>query len=105
MKPVVKRKKHDVAVHTTNGTVIHRYEEVAPGKWKKIAELSPEQAAKEAKIEAPKRPRRHQDGGLREQAFRSRRRVCERNKPDGTTGFSPGGPTDALVSLDAHQIE
>ena len=54
VKPVFKRKTHDVAVHTTSGTVVHRYEEVAPGQWKKIAELSPEQAAREDKPEAPK---------------------------------------------------
>jgi len=35
--------------------VIIRYEEVAPGKWKKIAELTPEQAAQEdTKPDAPK---------------------------------------------------
>jgi pilus assembly protein CpaB len=53
VKPV-KRKTHDVSVHGTNGTVIHRYEEVAPGKWKLIAVLAPEQAAKEDKPEEPK---------------------------------------------------
>jgi len=42
-----KRNYHDVTVHTTQGAVVHRYEEVAPGKWKKVAELTPEQAAKE----------------------------------------------------------
>lgn len=36
----------DVAIHTASGTVIIRYQEVEPGKWKKIAELTPEQAAK-----------------------------------------------------------
>jgi len=46
VKPVA-RKKHDVALHTVHGTVIHRYEEVAPGQWKKVAELTPEQAARE----------------------------------------------------------
>jgi len=54
VKPVVKRKIHDVAVHTSSGTVIHRYEEVAPGQWKKKAELSPEQAAREEKPEEPR---------------------------------------------------
>ncbi|AMV29160.1 SAF domain protein [Gemmata sp. SH-PL17] len=44
--PVVKKKTLDVAVHTAGGSMIHRYEETAPGKWKKIAELTPEQAAK-----------------------------------------------------------
>ena len=54
VKPVT-RKKHDVSVHTASGTVVHRYEEVAPGQWKKIAELSPEQAARDDnKAEAPK---------------------------------------------------
>jgi Flp pilus assembly protein CpaB len=52
-KPV-KKNYHDVAVHTTSGTVIHRYEEVAPGKWKKVAELTPEQAEKSGLPEAPK---------------------------------------------------
>ena len=54
VKPAA-RKKHDLSVHTASGTVIHRYEEVAPGQWKKIAELSPEQAARDDnKAEAPK---------------------------------------------------
>lgn len=54
VKPVA-RKKHDLSVHTASGTVVHRYEEVAPGQWKKIAELSPEQAARDDnKAEAPK---------------------------------------------------
>jgi Flp pilus assembly protein CpaB len=52
VKPVevkpVRRATHDVAVHTPSGTIIHRYEEVAPGVWKKVAELTPEQAAKSA---------------------------------------------------------
>jgi hypothetical protein len=39
---------YDVAIHTTSGTTIIRYAEVEPGKWKKIAELTPEQAAKGA---------------------------------------------------------
>jgi Flp pilus assembly protein CpaB len=48
---------YDVAIHTTSGTVIVRYAEVAPGKWKKIAELTPEQAAKGDKPDAaPKAP-------------------------------------------------
>jgi Flp pilus assembly protein CpaB len=47
--PVAKKPTLDVAVHTTHGTTIHRYEEVSPGVWKKIAELTPEQAAKAAK--------------------------------------------------------
>jgi Flp pilus assembly protein CpaB len=46
VKPV-KQKTHDVAIHTAGGTIIHRFAEVSPGsgKWKKIAELTPEQAA------------------------------------------------------------
>lgn len=53
--PVVKRKTHDVAIHTPSGTVIHRYEEVKPGQWKKVAELTPEQAAvQDDKKDAPK---------------------------------------------------
>jgi hypothetical protein len=53
--PVVKRKTHDVAIHTPSGTVIYRYEEVAPGQWKKVAELTPEQAAmQDDKKDAPK---------------------------------------------------
>jgi len=51
---VAPRKTHDVAVHGTAGTIIHRYAEVAPGQWKKIAELTPEQAAREDKPAAPK---------------------------------------------------
>jgi Flp pilus assembly protein CpaB len=35
----------DVAVHTTSGTVVHRYQEVRPGEWKLIAVMTPEQAA------------------------------------------------------------
>ncbi len=56
--PVVKKKVyHDVAIHTPNGTTIVRYEEVAPGKWKKVAELTPEQAAQpqtDGKPDSPK---------------------------------------------------
>jgi pilus assembly protein CpaB len=53
--PVVKRKTHDVAIHTPSGTVIYRYEEVKPGQWKKVAELTPEQAAmQDEKKDAPK---------------------------------------------------
>jgi Flp pilus assembly protein CpaB len=42
-----KRRHLDVAVHTSSGTIIHRYEEYAPDKWKKIAELTPAQANRE----------------------------------------------------------
>ena len=61
VKPVpVKQNYHDVAVHSASGTRIHRYAEVAPGQWKKIAELTPEQAAKTPSsgpsLEAPKTP-------------------------------------------------
>ena len=56
VKPVVARKTHDVTIHTTTGTTVHRYEETAPNVWKKIAELTPEQAAKDEKPEAPKAP-------------------------------------------------
>ncbi len=53
--PVVKRKTHDVSIHTPSGTVIYRYEEVKPGVWKKVAELTPEQAAvQDDKKDAPK---------------------------------------------------
>lgn len=51
-KPVARKKTHDVAVHTAHGTVIHRYEEYAPGKWKKVAELNQGQATKD-QDEAP----------------------------------------------------
>lgn len=55
VNPVVKRKTHDVAIHTPSGTVIYRYEEVKPGQWKKVAELTPEQAAiQDDKKDAPK---------------------------------------------------
>jgi pilus assembly protein CpaB len=50
----VERKRHDVMLHTTSGTLVIRYEEVAPGQWKKVAELTPEQAAKEDKKDAAK---------------------------------------------------
>ncbi len=44
--PVVPgRPTRDVSLHTASGTIIHRYEEQAPGKWKLIKILSPEQAA------------------------------------------------------------
>ena len=52
--PVAKRKFVDVAVHTTGGTIIHRYEELASGQLKKIGELTPEQAAQSNKPDAPK---------------------------------------------------
>lgn len=52
-KPVQK-KYHDVAVHDAKGTVIWRYEEVKPGQWKKVAELTPEQATETDKPTAPK---------------------------------------------------
>ena len=32
---------------TVKGAVVHRYEEVTPGNWKKVAELTPEDAAKD----------------------------------------------------------
>jgi Flp pilus assembly protein CpaB len=50
----VKKNFHDVAVHTNHGTVIHRYEEYEPGKWKKVSELNQAQATKELPVEAPK---------------------------------------------------
>jgi len=43
----------DVAVHSASGTVIHRYQKVA-GELKKVAELTPTQAAEHYKSEAPK---------------------------------------------------
>jgi hypothetical protein len=49
-----KRKTLDVQIHTTTTTMIHRYEEVAPGVWKKTLELTPEQAAQLDKAEAQK---------------------------------------------------
>jgi pilus assembly protein CpaB len=54
---VIKRKYHDVAVHGTHGTIVHRYEEVKPGQWKKIAELTPEQAARDAREDKPEAPK------------------------------------------------
>jgi Flp pilus assembly protein CpaB len=57
VKPVVQRKFHDVAVHGTHGTIVHRFEEVKPGQWKKIAELTPEQAAKTAREDKPEEPK------------------------------------------------
>jgi len=53
--PAVKYNYHDVAVTTPHGTTIHRYKEVKPGQWKKYAELTPEQAARDPNEEpAPK---------------------------------------------------
>jgi Flp pilus assembly protein CpaB len=53
--PVVKRKTHDLAVHTTSGTIIHRYAEFGPNDWRKVAELTPAQAAaQDGKAEEPK---------------------------------------------------
>ncbi len=52
--PVVKKKTLDVTIITANGATVIRYEEDGPGKWKKIAELTPEQAAREDKPDAPK---------------------------------------------------
>ena len=52
--PVTKRKFIDVAVHGASGTIIHRYEEQPNGKVKKIAELTPEQAAQADRLEAQK---------------------------------------------------
>jgi Flp pilus assembly protein CpaB len=57
VKPVVRAKIHDVSVHTTHGTVIYRFQEVAPGQWKKIAELTPEQAAKDDRMYRPEEPK------------------------------------------------
>ena len=54
-QPVAKRKTHDVTIHTVNGTIVVRYEEVAPGKWKKVAEMNGDQAARE-EADAPKGP-------------------------------------------------
>jgi pilus assembly protein CpaB len=61
VKPVpVKQNYHDVAVHSASGTRIHRYVEVAPGQWKKVAELTPEQATRSQTVnnppETPKTP-------------------------------------------------
>ncbi len=55
-KPVQK-KYHDVAVHDANKTVIWRYEEVKPGQWKKVAELTPEQLAEADKPATPTPPK------------------------------------------------
>ncbi len=46
-QPVQKKNYHDVAVHTGHGTVIHRYEEYAPGKWRKVSELNQAQATRD----------------------------------------------------------
>jgi Flp pilus assembly protein CpaB len=56
VKPVVKRKTLDVAMHTATGTVIFRYEEAGPGQWKKVAELSPERAARQDEPEPKPAP-------------------------------------------------
>lgn len=51
------RKTHDTTVHTPNGTLIHRFEEVRPGEWKLVAILTPEEAAaKRLKDPAPPTP-------------------------------------------------
>jgi hypothetical protein len=49
-----KRRTLDVAIHTASGTVIDRFEEVAPGQWKLVAQLTPEKAAKDDDLPAPK---------------------------------------------------
>jgi pilus assembly protein CpaB len=54
---VIKLRTHDVAVHGAHGTTIHRYQEVKPGQWKKIAELTPEQAAGGAREDKPEAPK------------------------------------------------
>ncbi|MBY0456546.1 MAG: hypothetical protein K2V38_04360, partial [Gemmataceae bacterium] len=55
-KPVAdKPVYHDVTIHTASGTVVHRYQ-LIDGKWKKIAELTPEQAARPTD-EAPRAPK------------------------------------------------
>ncbi len=45
----VAKKIWDVSVHTTSGTLVHRFQEVRPGEWKQIAVLSPEEAARTLK--------------------------------------------------------
>ncbi len=52
--PVVKKKTHDVTIITAKGMTVIRYEEDGPDKWKKIAELTPEQAAQGDKPDTPK---------------------------------------------------
>src|SRR5262249_56101405 len=39
--PPAKRKTHDLAVHTVNGTKVYRYEEVRPGQWRLLGEVAP----------------------------------------------------------------
>ena len=58
----VKQRTYDVAIHTASGTTIVRYAEVAPGKWKKVAELTPEQAAQPDKPEKPAKPEASKEG-------------------------------------------
>jgi hypothetical protein len=54
-KVVVKKNYHDVAVTTPRGTVIWRYEILPSGQFKKVAEMSPEQANRDPNEEpAPK---------------------------------------------------
>lgn len=43
-RPVMPKKFKDVTITTSTGTMIHRYEEVAPGKFVYLGQLTPEQA-------------------------------------------------------------
>lgn len=52
VKPA-KPKFQDVKVHSVNGTVVHRYEEVKPGQWKYVGVLPADGAIED---EAPSKP-------------------------------------------------
>lgn len=45
----VKKRIHDLAVHTSNGTQVFRYEEVTPGEWRLKRVMSPEEANRDLK--------------------------------------------------------
>ena len=48
-EPKPARRIHDLAAHTANGTLIHRFEEVAPGEWRLLKTMTPEEALREDK--------------------------------------------------------
>ena len=62
---------HDLAGHTPGGTKVYRYEEVAPGDWRLIKVMTPEEANREMKqsgaeaTPAPVTPEKTPDAGAR----------------------------------------
>ena len=52
-----KRKSHDVSLHTPSGTKVYRYEEVKPGEWKLVGEVTPADRAEETPAPTPAPPK------------------------------------------------